>query len=47
MESSVGALIMAYGSPSSLEEKDVFEYLRHILVHYRKTEPIFLFIYKK
>jgi len=35
----VGALIMAYGSPSSLEEKDIFEYLRHILVHYRKTEP--------
>ena len=39
MESSVGALIMAYGSPSSLEEKDIFEYLRHILVHYRKIEP--------
>lgn len=39
MESSVGALIMAYGSPSSLEEKDIFEYLRHILVHYRKTDP--------
>ena len=39
MESSLGALIMAYGSPSSLEEKDIFEYLRHILMHYRKTEP--------
>ena len=35
----MGALIMAYGSPSSLEEKDIFEYLRHILVHYRKIEP--------
>ena len=39
MASSVGALIMAYGSPFSLDEKDVFEYLRHILMHYRKTEP--------
>ncbi len=39
MESSVGVLIMAYGSPSSLDEADIFEYLRHILVHYRKTDP--------
>ena len=39
MENSVGVLIMAYGSPSSLDEKDIFEYLRHILVHYRKTDP--------
>ena len=39
MESSVGVLIMAYGSPSSLDETDIFEYLRHILVHYRKTDP--------
>ena len=30
---------MAYGSPASLDEKDIFEYLRHILVHYRKTDP--------
>ena len=39
MASSVGALIMAYGSPFSLDEKDVFEYLCHILMHYRKTKP--------
>jgi ferrochelatase len=30
---------MAYGSPSSLDEKNLSEYLRHILVHYRQTEP--------
>ena len=30
---------MAYGSPSSLDEKNLSEYQRHILVHYRQTEP--------
>ncbi|MDA2935098.1 ferrochelatase [Acidobacteria bacterium AH-259-D05] len=39
MESSVGALIMAYGSTPSLDDQDIFEYLRHILLHYRKTGP--------
>ncbi len=37
--SSLGVLIMAYGSAPSLDDQAIFEYLQHILQYYRKTEP--------
>ena len=39
MRNPIGVVIMAYGSPSSLEENAIFEYLHHILMHYRKATP--------
>ena len=39
MDGLVGALIMAYGSAPTLEDEAILEYLRHILLHYRKKEP--------
>ncbi len=36
---TVGVLVMAYGSPRSLNHEDVATYLRHITQHYRKAEP--------
>ena len=37
--SSLGVLIMAYGSAPSLDDQAIFRYLQHILQYYRKTEP--------
>ncbi len=37
--SSVGVLIMAYGSAPSLDDQAIFRYLQHILQYYRKKEP--------
>lgn len=37
--SSVGVLIMAYGSALSAEDGAIRDYLRHILQYYRQTDP--------
>lgn len=37
--SPVGVLLMAYGSPPSLDDEAVRAYLRHILQFYRRTDP--------
>lgn len=37
--SVVGVLLMAYGSPPSMDDEAVYAYLRHILQFYRRTDP--------
>ncbi|MEE8161659.1 MAG: ferrochelatase [Acidobacteriota bacterium] len=36
---ATGVLIMAYGSAPSMEDEAIFNYLRHILQYYRRTDP--------
>ena len=36
---STGVLVLAYGSAPSMEDEAIFAYLRHILQHYRSTDP--------
>lgn len=36
---TVGVLVMAYGSPPSMDDAAVHAYLRHILQFYRRTDP--------
>jgi len=37
--SAVGVLLMAYGSPPSMDDAAIYAYLRHILQFYRQTDP--------
>ncbi|GBC84492.1 Ferrochelatase [bacterium HR11] len=37
--SPVGVLVMAYGSPPSMDDEAIYAYLRHILQFYRRTDP--------
>jgi ferrochelatase len=37
--SPVGVLVMAYGSPPSMDDGAIYAYLRHILQYYRRTDP--------
>ncbi len=39
MSGPIGVLLMAYGSPPQLDRASVQAYLRHILQHYRGTDP--------
>ena len=37
--SKTAVLLSAYGSAPSMNDKDIYEYLRHIVQYYRKTDP--------